>query len=177
MDWAAWAGPCGGSLQATAVDRVTIRGYLRAAGIPVRGRGRPGEGPAKPAISTEVSTDSSSANPTISAAVSTDSVSPVPMRAPSASACEPYRDLIVEALGRGRNAMAIWQDLVDDHGFAARYASVRRFVVKLRGTAPPEARVVITTAPGEEAQVDYGEGPDGARAGAPASTAARASSS
>ena len=77
---------------ATGVDRVTIRGYLRAAGIPVRGRGRPGEGPAKPAISSEVSTDSSSANPTISAAVSTDSVSPVPTRAPSASACEPYRE-------------------------------------------------------------------------------------
>ena len=144
---------------ATAVDRVTIRGYLRAAGIPVRGRGRPGEGPAKPAISSEVSTDSLLANPTISAAVSTDSVSPMPMRAPSASACEPYRDLIVEAVGRGRNAVAIWQDLVDDHGFAARYSSVRRFVMQLRGTVPPEARVVITTAPGEEAQVDYGEGP------------------
>ena len=144
---------------ATAVDRVTIRGYLRAAGIPVRGRGRPGEGPAKPAISSEVSTDSLLANPTISAAVSTDSVSPMPMRASSASACEPYRDLIVEAVGRGRNAVAIWQDLVDDHGFAAQYASVRRFVMKLRGTVPPEARVVITTAPGEEAQVDYGEGP------------------
>ena len=51
-------------------------------------------------------------------------------RAPSASACEPYRELIAEALGRGRNAMAIWQDLVDDHGFAARYASVRRFVAE-----------------------------------------------
>jgi transposase len=63
------------------------------------------------------------------------------------------------ALRRGRNAMAIWQDLVDDHGFTARYASVRRFVVGLRGIAAPEARVVITTAPGEEAQVDYGEGP------------------
>jgi hypothetical protein len=37
--------------------------------------------------------------------------------------------------------------------------SVRRFVVKLRDTAAPEARVIITTAPGEEAQVDYGEGP------------------
>ena len=49
-------------------------------------------------------------------------------RAPSASACEPYRELIAEALGRGRNAVAIWQDLVDDHGFRARYASVRRFV-------------------------------------------------
>ena len=29
----------------------------------------------------------------------------------------------------------------------------------LRGSAPAEARVVITTAPGEEGQVDYGEGP------------------
>ena len=56
-------------------------------------------------------------------------------------------------------AMAIWQDLVDDHGFDGRYASVRRFVRTLRRTAAPEARVVITTAPGEEAQVDYGEGP------------------
>ena len=36
--------------------------------------------------------------------------------------CEPYRELIVEALSRGRNAMAIWQDLVDDHGFPGRPA-------------------------------------------------------
>jgi hypothetical protein len=36
---------------------------------------------------------------------------------------------------------------------------VRRFVGTLRGTSSPEARVVITTAPGEEAQVDYGDGP------------------
>ena len=55
--------------------------------------------------------------------------------------------------------MAIWQDLVDDHGFSGRYASVRRFVVSLRDRSPVEARVVITTAPGEEGQVDYGEGP------------------
>ena len=88
--------------------------------------------------------------------MSTDSP---PTRAPSASACEPYRELIAAAVGRGRNAVAIYQDLVDDHGFTAKYASVRRFVVKLRGTASPEARVVITTAPGEEGQVDYGEGP------------------
>ena len=58
---------------------------------------------------------------------------PPPGRAPSASACEPYRELIAEALARGRNAMAIWQDLVDDHGFPGRYASVRRFVCRLRG--------------------------------------------
>jgi hypothetical protein len=78
---------------------------------------------------------------------------PPPGRAPCASACKPFRE-IVEALNRGRNAMAIWQDLVDDHGFAARYASVRRFVCQLRGRAPVDARVVITTGAGEECQVD-----------------------
>jgi hypothetical protein len=54
---------------------------------------------------------------------------------------------------RGRNARAIWQDLVDGHGFKTGYQSVKRFLHKLRGTAAPEARVVIETAPGE----DYGE--------------------
>ena len=54
--------------------------------------------------------------------------------------------------------MAIWQDLVED-GFTAGYASVRRFVRHLRGSTAPEARVVITTSVGEEAQVDYGDGP------------------
>jgi hypothetical protein len=132
----------------TGVRRETASAYLKAAGIGVRSRGRPGTGPPKPAISEGVSTDSAAG-----------SVAPKPGRAPAASACEPYRDFIEEALGRGRNAVAIWQDLVDDHGFIARYASVRRFVVKLRGSAPAEARVVITTAPGEEGQVDYGEGP------------------
>ena len=146
--------------EATGIRRETISGYLRAAGIAVRGRGRPSESKPKPAVSAEVSTDFP-AKPAITAqGVSTDWGPPAPPgRAPSVSACEPYRELIAEALGRGRNAMAIWQDLVDDHGFPARYASVRRFVVQLRGRAPAEARVVITTAPGEEGQVDYGEGP------------------
>jgi transposase len=141
---------------AVQVDRATVTGYLRAAGLAVRGRGRPSEGAAKPAISPEVSTDSR-ANPAISAVVvSTDSP---PSRAPRASACEPHRERIEAAVRVGRNAMAIWQDLVDDLGFTARYASVRRFVRQLRRTAPPDARVVIATTPGEEAQVDYGEGP------------------
>ena len=159
----------------TGVRRETASDYLKAAGIPVRGRGgRPRVWPPKPATTPEVSTDPAP-KPAISAAVSTDSDRPKPAtrdevstdsgaiprpgRAPSASACEPYRELIVEALGRGRNAMAIWQDLVDGHGFPARYASVRRFVAALRGRTAVEARVVIATAPGEEGQVDYGDGP------------------
>jgi hypothetical protein len=48
---------------------------------------------------------------------------------------------------------------VDDQGFPGRYNSVKRFVRELRGGTTPEARVVIETAPGEEAQVDYGDGP------------------
>ena len=146
--------------RATGVRRETVSSYLKAAGVVVRGRGRPPARTAKPAISSEVSTDSSTAP---SASTDTGDAAPVsrdrPSRAPRASACESYRELIVEAVGRGRNAMAIWQDLVDDHGFPAGYASVRRFVSTLREQPAVEARVVITTARGEEAQVDYGEGP------------------
>jgi transposase len=82
-----------------------------------------------------------------------------PRRAPAASACEPYRELITIALERGRDAMAIWRDLVDDHGFPAQYASVRRFVLTLRVQRPADAHPVIVTAPGQDAQVDYGDGP------------------
>ncbi len=82
-----------------------------------------------------------------------------PKRSPSASACEPYREIIEVALARGRNAMAIWQDLVSQCGFAGAYTSVKRFVHRLRGTRVLEAHPVIVTAPGEEAQVDYGTGP------------------
>jgi transposase len=82
--------------------------------------------------------------------------------APSASAAsvsEPYREVIENGLAAGRDAMSIWQELVDRHGFTGAYESVKRFVRKLRGPASPEARAVITTPPGEEAQVDYGTGP------------------
>jgi len=160
--------------QATGVRRETASGYLKAAAIAVRGHGGrlvaakpatlegvstdPGE--AKPATLRGVSTDPEPPKPAISAGVSTDFWPTVqPGRAPSASACEPYRELIAEGLARGRNAMAIWQDLVDDHGFGARYASVKRFVAKVQGQPIKEACAVITTAPGDECQVDYGEGP------------------
>jgi len=82
-----------------------------------------------------------------------------PQRSPRASACSAYREAIELQLSRGRNAVAIWQDLVDEYGFASSYQSVQRFVRKLRGTQAPAARVVIVTAPGQEAQVDYGTGP------------------
>ena len=137
--------------RATGVRRETASNYLKAAGVMVRGRGRPRTSPSKPAISSEVSTDSSRAPSPGTGTVDAASVSGErPSRAPRASACEPYRELIAEAVGRGRNAMAIWQDLVDDHGFPAGYASVRRFVSTLRRQPTVEARAVIATAPGED---------------------------
>jgi hypothetical protein len=76
--------------EATGIRRETISGYLKAAGIAVRSRGRPSESKAKPAISEEVSTDSSEAKPATRMEVSTDSAPvPRPRWAPSASACEP----------------------------------------------------------------------------------------
>jgi transposase len=135
---------------ATKIRRETAASYLRSAGIPVRRPGGWGHQEPKPAI--EVSTDPG-------AEKRLPETEPRPSRSPSASACEPYREIIESALTKGRNAMAIFQDLVDGHGFSGKYASVKRFVRKLRGSAAPEARVVIQTAPGEEAQVDYGTGP------------------
>jgi transposase len=135
------------------IRRETIGGYLRAAGIPVRPPGGWGRrAPAKPA--KEVITDSGAESATI-----TVPEPGAPERRTSASICEPYRELIEQGLSRGRNAMAIWQDLVDSHSLVASYQSVQRFVGKLRRAAAPQARAVIETAPGEEAQVDYGSGP------------------
>jgi transposase len=77
----------------------------------------------------------------------------------STCASAPFRDAIELGLSRGRNAMAIWQDLVDTCGFTGSYQSVQRFVRKRRPGTSLEACAVIETAPGEECQVDYGTGP------------------
>lgn len=167
----------------TGIRRETAAAYLRAAGVPVRPPGRwgrppsPNSKPAKevttdfgaeldgfeppnPANEAGVTTDPATAKPANEAGqVTTDSGPPKPSRSPSASACLPYHELIEAALGKGRNATAIWQDLVDQRGFTGAYESVKRYVRKLRGARSPEPCSVILTAPGEEAQVDYGTGP------------------
>ena len=73
------------------------------------------------------------------------------------SACEPQRAFIEEQVHLGRNAQSIYQDLVERYGFAHRYNSVKRFVRTLKAR-DPERYDVLEFAPGEEAQVDYGQG-------------------
>jgi transposase len=164
----------------TGVRRETAATYLKAVGIAFRPPGGWGRHPApKPANEVitdpapEITTDGAAADPAPAKPaneVITDSGAelaasaaavavPQPGRSSSASACTPYREAIEVGLSKGRNAMAIWQDLVDTCGFAAGYQSVRRFVSRLHPHQPPEACAVIETAPGEEAQVDYGTGP------------------
>jgi transposase len=143
--------------QETGIRRETVSRYLKAARLQVRKAGRWGHPPPKAAI--EVITDPADSKAALG--VMPDSVGwpPPPARSPRASACEPYRERVERGALQGRDAMSIWQDLVDDHGFGHGYQSVRRFVAKLRGEQPLEAHPVIETAPGEEGQVDYGEGP------------------
>jgi transposase len=75
----------------------------------------------------------------------------------AASACEPHRAFIEAQVRLHRNAMAIYQDLVDRFAFEGAYNSVKRFVRKLCEREPEQFDRLEFTA-GEEAQVDYGEG-------------------
>ena len=77
--------------------------------------------------------------------------------ASSTSACEAHRAWIEAQVVLGRNAVSIYQDLVEGHGFVHRYNSVKRFVAGLKARAP-ERFDVLEYLPGEEAQVDYGQG-------------------
>src|SRR5271166_6045295 len=165
--------------QATGVRRETAGDYLRRAGVTIRLPGSWGEKSLAKAA-TLVTTGSSGAKTAIGVTTGPSTIqegpnskpatsvttgfSPVmavaePTRKSATGACTPYREMIELELSRGRNAMGIWQDLVDRHGFAGGYQSVKRFVRTLHGVSSPEARVIIETRLGEECQVDYGTGP------------------
>ena len=123
----------------TGIDRETIRGYQKRFA-------------AAQANSPGVSTGSPEQIPPPCPPA------PGPSRSPATiSACEPHRGFIEAQLRLRRNAMSIYQDLVDQYGFAARYSSVMRYARKLR-CHEPEQFDRLEFLPGEEMQVDYGEG-------------------
>jgi transposase len=117
----------------TGVDRKTIRRYAERANSPMATGSEP----------------------------AVDQIPPPrpPVRVPreAASACEPHRAWIEQQVALGRNAVAIYQDLVERHDFTHRYNSVKRFVRTLK-RRDPERFDVLESAPGEEAQVDFGLG-------------------
>lgn len=82
-----------------------------------------------------------------------------PVRPPkqARSACEAHRTWIEEQVHVGRNAQSIYQDLVEAFDFTHRYNSVKRFVRTLKAR-DPQRFDVLESLPGEEAQVDFGQG-------------------
>jgi transposase len=82
---------------------------------------------------------------------------PAPKPVAMPSACEIHRDWIESQVALGRNAMSIYQDLEEKFGFTHRYNSVKRFVAALKAREP-ERFDVLDALPGEEAQVDFGQG-------------------
>jgi len=121
------------------IRRETVSKYASGAGL---------WPPPKPATLQEVATGFSDLIPK-------DPVNKIPKQA--RSHCEPHYDWIVGEVNKGRNAISIYQDLVDQFGFAHHYSSVKRYVRGLK-KRDPEQYDRLEFLPGEEAQVDYGQG-------------------
>lgn len=120
------------------VDRKTIRRYARAGKSPTPATGSEGEEWQNPPPWPP----------------GPDGVEPA---GGAVSACAEHREWIEAQVQLGRNAMSIYQELVETHGFTHQYNSVKRFVRKLR-VREPERFDVLEFPPGEEAQVDFGLG-------------------
>jgi len=93
------------------------------------------------------------ANPSTGAEANADRVSTGP-----SSGAEAYREVIEAAVAQGLSAQRIWQDLKEDYGFGYGYSSVKRFVRRVK-QARPEVADVMEHPPGQEAQVDFFQGP------------------
>jgi len=136
----------------TGIDRKTIRGYQKRFATAAAAN--------SPGVATGPSVVAAGAPQQIPPPRPPGSAPAPPLTAvaaASASACEPHRDFIEAQLRLRRNAMAIYQDLVDHHGYVGAYNSVKRFAAKLRHREP-EQFDRLAFLPGEEMQVDYGEG-------------------
>jgi transposase len=73
------------------------------------------------------------------------------------SQCEPMAERIAVKVEQGLSAQRIYQDLVEEAGFAGSYESVKRYVGRMKATQP--GRVWrMECQPGEEMQVDFGLG-------------------
>ena len=89
------------------------------------------------------------------AAVAAESVSMVALE--QVEFREPFREVVQTKVDQGLSAQRIYQDLVSDHGYGGKYPSVRRYVHRLTaGQDLPFRRMECR--PGEEAQVDFGQG-------------------
>ena len=103
-------------------------------------------GPEVPPVSSPPPTESSK-----------PAISPAGSKPGRVSHCEPFEGFIKAGLDARLSAQRIYQDLVSEQKFAGGYDSVKRFVRQLQQANPLPFRR-LESEPGQEAQVDFGQG-------------------
>jgi transposase len=130
------------------IHRKTVASYVEQSKLPISTAGSGDPDAAKVAISTA----GSESAPDSKAAISTTG-SP----AGRVSLCREFLPAITAAVTSGLSATRIHQDLVSEHGFKGSYESVKRCVRNLGQQLDlPHRR--LECGPGEEMQVDFGQG-------------------
>jgi len=145
------------------VDRKTIRKYARMAESNKQNGDSISKSPGM-ATGSEESVDQNPPPRPPASPESTSAEEDEPMPANARSACEQHRLWIEEQVCLGRNAVSIYQDLVEQFAFEHKYNSVKRFCRALRKKDPVQYDR-LEFPPGEEAQVDYGLGASTRRPG------------
>jgi transposase len=130
------------------INRETVAVHVHAAKPAISTTGSDATGPVNPAISTLGSASITETKPAISTAGSSGG---------RVSLCREHLATITAAVTAGLSAKRIHQDLITEHGFGGSYQSVKRCVRGLvRHLELPHRR--LECAPGEEMQVDFGQG-------------------
>ena len=80
-----------------------------------------------------------------------------PIRRQAPTKLEPWRDRIAAKVEKGLSAVQIWQDLRREPGFTASRETVGRLVAKMQPVRTGSVYCRLRFAPGEEAQIDFGE--------------------
>lgn len=126
----------------------------------------------------EVPTGSLSDGETVAAKVPTGSTPPLPGRSAAdpgtdwvadeapgldvpttrSKQIQPHLERITQLVQRGLEARLIWRHLMDEHGFTGSEDCVKRWIRKLRRKSPIFFQR-LPCLPGEEAQMDFLEGP------------------
>jgi transposase len=79
--------------------------------------------------------------------------------ATTVSTLEAHRERIQAWVEQGVGGVAIHAALKREHGYSGSYSAVRRMLVDIRGSQPPEATCRLHFDPADAAQVDFGAGP------------------
>lgn len=74
---------------------------------------------------------------------------------PHPSTLDSYQEFIEIQRSKGLSKQRIYQDLTASQGFTGSYGAVRDYITKLEKQTP-KPYMVLTSLPGEEAQVDFG---------------------